>query len=62
MPGFPVHPQLLELAQTHVHQVGDAVQSYHSLLSLFPPALNLSKHQVSRKSVIHSQVAKVLEL
>ena len=33
MPGFPVHHQLLELAQTHVHQVGDAIQSSHSLSS-----------------------------
>ena len=33
-PGFPVHHQLLELAQTHVHQVGDAIQPSHPLLSL----------------------------
>ena len=46
MPGFPVHHQLLELAQTHVHQVGDAIQPSHSLLSPSPPAFNLSKHQV----------------
>ena len=44
MPGFPVH-QLLELAQTHVHQVGDAIQQFHPLLSLFPPAFDLSHHQ-----------------
>ena len=39
MPGFPVHHQLQELAQTHVHQVGDAIQPSHSLLllaSIFP--------------------------
>ena len=34
MPGFPVHHQLLELAQTHVHQVGDAIQPSHPLLGL----------------------------
>ena len=42
-PGFPVHHQLPELAQTHVHQVGDAIQSYH--LSSPSPAFNLSQHQ-----------------
>ena len=45
MPGFPVHHQLLELAQTHVHRVGDAIQTSHPLLSPSPPALNLSQHQ-----------------
>ena len=44
-PGLPVHHQLPELAQTHVHQVGDAIQPSHSLLSPFPPALNPSQHQ-----------------
>ena len=44
-PGFPVHHQLPELAQTHVHQVGDAIQLYHPLLSSSPPAFSLSKHQ-----------------
>ena len=44
MPSFPVHHQLLELAQTHVHQVGDVIQSSHPLL--FPsPAFDLSQHQ-----------------
>ena len=44
MPGFPVHHQLSELAQTHVHQVSDAIQPPHPL----PPssfAFNLSQHQ-----------------
>ena len=45
MPGFPVHQQLLELAQTDVHQVGDAIQPSHPLLSPSPPAFNLSQHQ-----------------
>ena len=44
-PGFPVHHQLLELAQSHVHRVGDAIQPSHPLLSPSPPALNLSQHQ-----------------
>ena len=44
-PGLPVHHKLPELAQTHVHQVGDAIQPSHPLLSSFPPAFNLSQHQ-----------------
>ena len=44
-PGFPVHHQLLELAQTHVLQVGDVIQLSHPLLSSSPPAFNLSQHQ-----------------
>ena len=44
-PGFPVHHQLLELAQTHVHQVSDAIQSSHPLSSPSPPIFNLSQHQ-----------------
>ena len=62
-PGFPVHHQLLELAQTHVHWVGDAIQPSHPLSSPFPPAFNLSQHQglFQWVSSLH-QVAKVLEL
>ena len=37
-PGFPVHHQVLELAQTHVHRVGDAIQPSHPLLPPSPPA------------------------
>ena len=44
-PGFPVHHQLLKFTQTHVHRVGDAIQPSHPLLSLSPPAFNLSHHQ-----------------
>ena len=44
-PGLPVHHQLLELAQTHVHRVGDAIQPSHPLSSPSLPALNLSQHQ-----------------
>ena len=44
-PGFPVHRQLPEFAQTHVHLVNDAIQPSHPLLSPSPPAFNLSQHQ-----------------
>ena len=44
-PGFPVHHQLLELAQTQVQQVSDAIQPSHPLSSPSPPAFNLSQHQ-----------------
>ena len=42
-PGFPVYHQLLELAQTHVHRVGDAIQPSLPLSSPSPPAFNLSQ-------------------
>ena len=60
---FPVHHQLPELAQTHVHWVGDAIEPSHPLSSPAPPAFNLSQHQSLFKWVtsLH-QVAKVLEL
>ena len=45
MPGLPVHHQLRELAQTHVHWVSDAIQPSHPLLSPSPPAFSLSQHQ-----------------
>ena len=61
-PGFRVH-QLLEFAQTHVHQVGDTIQPAYPLSSPFPPAFNLSQHQGLFKWVSSSnQVVKVLEL
>ena len=61
-PGLPVHHQLLESTQTHVHRVGDAIQPSHPLLSPSPPALSLSQHQGLFKWVNSSyQVAKVLE-
>ena len=51
-PGFPVHHQLPELAQTHVHRVSDAIQPYHPLSSPSPPAFNLSSISVfSNESV-----------
>ena len=58
-PGFPVLHYLLELAQTHIHQVSDAIQPSHPQLSP-SPALNLSQHQGLFRwiSSLH-QVAKV---
>ena len=44
-PGLPVHHQLPEPAQTHVHWVGDAIQPSHPLSSPSPPAFNPSQHQ-----------------
>ena len=44
-PGLPVHHQLLEFTQTHVHRVGDAIQPSHPLSSPSPPAPNPSQHQ-----------------
>ena len=44
-PGLPVHHQLLEFTQTHVHWVGDAIQLSHPLSSLSPPSPNPSQHQ-----------------
>ena len=61
-PGFPVHHQLPEFMQTHVHWVGDAIQPSHPLSFPFSPILNLSQHQGLFKWVSSShQVAKVLE-
>ena len=60
--GFPVYHQLPEVAQTHVHRVGDAIQPSRPLLSPSPPAFSLSQHQGLFQWVrfLH-QVAKVLE-
>ena len=44
-PGLPVHHQLLEFIQTHVHLFRDAIQPSHPLSSASPPAFNLSQHQ-----------------
>ena len=63
MPGFPVHHQLPELAQTHVHWASDAIQPSHPLSSPSPPAFNLAQHQglFQRVSPLH-HMAKVLAL
>ena len=61
-PGLPVHHQLPEFTQTHLHWVGDAIQPSHPLLSSSPPAFNLSHHQGLFKWISSShQVAKVLK-
>ena len=62
MPGLPVYHQLPEFTQTHVHQVGDAIQPSHPLLSSSPPAPNSSEHQSLFQWINSShEVAKVLE-
>ena len=61
-PGLPVHHQLPEITQTHVHRVSDAIQPSHPLLSPSPPAPNPSQHQGLFQRVNSShEVAKVLE-
>ena len=61
MPGLPVHHQLPESTQTHVHRASDATQPSHPLSSPSPPALNLSQHQGLFKWVSsRHQVVKVL--
>ena len=62
MPGIPVHHQLPEFTQTHVHRVGDAIQPPNPLSSPSPPAPNPSQHQSLFQWVNSShEVAKVLE-
>jgi len=61
-PGLPIHHQLPEFTQTHVHQVSDAIQPSHPLASPSPPAPNSSQHQGLFQWVNSShEVAKVLE-
>ena len=61
-PDLPVHLQLPEFTQTHVHWVGEAIQPFHPLSSP-SPAFNLSQHQGLFQWVSSShQVAKILEL
>ena len=61
-PGSPVHDQLLELAHTHVHRVGNDIKSTHPLSSPSPPIFNLSQHQGLFQWVNSSpQLVKVLE-
>ena len=53
-PGLLVHHQFPELAQTHIHRVGDAIQPSHPLSSPFPPAFNFSSIRVfSNELVLH---------
>ena len=58
MPGFPVHHQLPELAQTHVHRVSDAIQLSHPLSSPSPPMFNLSQLQGPFQSVLRMRWPK----
>ena len=61
-PGLPVHHQLPESIQTHVHQVSEAIQPSYPLSSASPPALNLFRHQGLFQWVSSShQVARILE-
>ena len=61
-PGLPVHHQLLEFTQTHVHRISDAIQPSHPLSSPSPPAPNPSQHQSLFQWVNSShEVAKELE-
>ena len=61
-PGLPVHHQLPEFTQTHIHQVSHAIQPSHPLLSPSPPAPNPSRHQSLFQWVNSShEVAKVLD-
>ena len=63
MPGLPVHHQLREFTQTHVHRVSDAIQPSHPLSSPSPPAPNPSQHQGLFQWVSSShEVTKVLEI
>jgi hypothetical protein len=58
-PGLPVHYQLLEFTQTHVHRVRDAIQPSHPLSSPSPPAPNPSQHQsLSNESPLHMRWPK----
>src|SRR5574337_601237 len=58
-PGLPVHHQLTEFTQTHIHQVSDAIQPSHPLLSPSPPAPNPSQHQgLSNESTLRMRWPK----
>ena len=63
MPGLPVHHQLPEFTQTHVHRVSDAIQPSHPLSSPSPPAPNPSQHQsLSNESTLHMRWPKYWSL
>ena len=56
MPGLPLHHQLPEFIQTHVHRVGDAIQPSHPLLSPSPPAPYPSQHLLAVQGILKSLV------
>ena len=58
MPGFPVHHKLPELTQTHVHQVGDAIQPSHPLSPLLLPPVPPSIRVFSNESTVHMRWPK----
>ena len=57
MPGLPVHHQLLEFTQTHVHRVGDAIQPSHPRSFPSPPTPNLSQHQSLFQCALEKEMA-----
>ena len=59
-PGFPVHHQLLDLAQIHVHWVGDAIQISHPLSPSSPHAFNLSQHQSFQMSQFFTSGGQII--
>ena len=61
LPGFPIHHQLPEFIQPHVHQVSDAIQPSHPLSSPSPPTFSLSQNE-DLFQYSSQQMAKVLEL
>ena len=60
LPGLPVHHQLPDFTQTHVHRVGDAIQPSHPLSSLSPPAPNPSQHQSFPMSQLFTTGGQIL--
>ena len=59
IPNFPVHQKLLELLQTQVHRVGDAIQPSHPLSSLSPPAFNLHTEYIMRNARLDKSQAGI---
>ena len=62
MPGLPVHHQLPEFTQTHVHRVGDVIQPSHPLSAPSPPAPNPSQHQTGINSLTPNHASLSLHL
>ena len=62
MPGLPVHHQLPEFTQTHVHRVGDAIQLSHPLLLPSPPAPNTLSIRVFYTNLSHYKLRKIWKM